>query len=154
MPILYIMCGMPGCGKSTWARNFIREHEDVRYVSRDEIRFTLVGEEEDYFANENKVFQYFTDAIRETLVDGFDVIADATHLNRASRKKLIRALHDVDFKIIYVIFNTPYNVCLERNNAREGRCKVPEEAMASMWRRYIEPTTDEDYRCIGVIEGE
>ena len=53
MPTLYIMCGPSGCGKTTWAHNFIKEqHEtnDIRYVSRDEIRFSLIKEGEEYFS--------------------------------------------------------------------------------------------------------
>ena len=83
MPILYILCGPSGCGKSTWANQFMNDHntDDIRYVSRDEIRFSLVGEDEDYFAHEKEVFRKFSGTIAQTLVDGFDVIADATHLN-------------------------------------------------------------------------
>ena len=44
MPILYMLCGPSGAGKSTWARKFIEDHaeNDIRYVSRDEIRFSII----------------------------------------------------------------------------------------------------------------
>ena len=56
MATLYILCGPSGCGKTTWAEQFMSDDEDVRYVSRDEIRFSLLKEGEDYFAHEREIF--------------------------------------------------------------------------------------------------
>ena len=92
MAILYILCGPSACGKSTWRDAFIAEHsdQDIRYVSRDEIRFSMLEEGEDYFAHEKEVFKKFVSTLAQTLVDGFDVIADATHLNEFSRSSPMR----------------------------------------------------------------
>lgn len=159
MPILYVLCGVPGCGKSTWARNYMRAQDeqghDVRYVSRDEIRFSILKDEEDYFAHENEVFNKFVGTIYTTLVDGFDVIADATHLNPKSRAKLIRAIDaraHVDYQIVYVSFNVPYEICKERNAQRTGRALVPETNLEQMYNWYREPRATEDTRCIAVWE--
>ena len=46
MSILYILCGPSGSGKSTWAKTDERM-KHCAYVSRDEIRYSLVKEEED-----------------------------------------------------------------------------------------------------------
>lgn len=158
-PTLYILCGCPGCGKTSWANGFIASREiyniDIRYVSRDEIRFSMLKEGEDYFAHENEVFNKFVDTIYTTLIDGFDVIADATHLNPKSRAKLIRGIDGrgkVDYEIIYVSFNIPYEVCKERNAQRTGRARVPEENLEQMYRHYHEPRVTEDARCKGVWE--
>ena len=118
MPILYIMCGPSGCGKSTWAHNFIRENDplysNIRDVSRDEIRFSMLKDGEDYFAHEKEVFKKFVGTICQTLIDGFDVIADATHLNEFSRRKLTQAIdmRYMDYKIIYVVFNVSADTCV------------------------------------------
>ena len=108
MSILYMLCGPSGCGKTTWARKYTEDHanEDIRYVSRDEIRFSMLKEGEDYFAHEKEVFKRFVDTIRLNLISGFDVIADATHLNAFSRRKLTQAIdmYFTDYQIIYVVF--------------------------------------------------
>ena len=158
MPILYIMCGPSGCGKSTWARNFIHEndplYENIRDISRDEIRYSIIKEEEDYFSHEKEVFKKFVDTIRHTLIDGFDVIADATHLNEFSRRKLTQAIdmYYDDYKIIYVVFNADADTCVARNANREGQANVPENVIRNMCRDFRAPTLDEDERAIDIIE--
>ena len=156
-PILYILCGVPGCGKSTWANKFIHEHqvENIHYVSRDEIRFAILKDGEDYFAHESEVFRQFAETLYNTLINGFSVIADATHLNHSSRAKLIHAIDNfgaVEYNIIYVYFNIPFEVCLERNAQRSGRTFVPEDTIRSMYNNMREPTKEEDLRCIGIWE--
>lgn len=158
MPILYIMCGPSGCGKTTWAYNFIHENDplynNIRDVSRDEIRFSILKDEEDYFSHEKEVFKKFVGTIRQTLIDGFDVIADATHLNEFSRRKLTQAIdmHYTDYKIIYVVFNVSADTCVARNANREGRANVPENVIRNMCRDFRVPTKDEDERVIDIIE--
>lgn len=57
MSTLYILCGPSGCGKSTWRNEFIKDYNNrIHYVSRDEIRFSLVKEGEDYFSKGKRSF--------------------------------------------------------------------------------------------------
>ena len=142
-----MMCGAPASGKSSWATKFIfSNQEDIRYISRDDIRFSLLKDGEDYFSHEKEVFKKFAGAIAQTLIDGFDVIADATHLNWKSRQKLWRALHTigVDFHTICVCMDTPLEVCLERNQSRAGRARVPNYEIENMYDCLSWPTINED----------
>ena len=52
---LYLMMGVAGSGKSTYAKNILKDG-DI-YISRDEIRYSLLTEEDDYFAKENEVIK-------------------------------------------------------------------------------------------------
>ena len=144
MPRLFIMCGLPASGKSTFARQFIRDN-DIRYVSRDEIRFSMVKENEEYFSREKEVFKKFAGTIAQTLVDGFDVIADATHLNRISRDKLIRAIdqYTTEYTITYIVLETSLETCMKRNALREGRARVPDSVMKSMAENWEDITISE-----------
>jgi len=154
MPILYILCGPSGCGKTTWAMNFMKEHDNIHYVSRDEIRFELVKPDESYFSREKEVFRCFANTIRHTLVDGFDCIADATHLNEFSRRKLTQAIdmYFKDYEIVYVSFNVSADTCIEHNANREGRANVPETVIRNMCRDFRTPSIEEDERVKEVIE--
>ena len=154
MATLYILCGPSGCGKSSWSRQYIALGNDIHYVSRDEIRFSLLKDGENYFAHEKEVFKKFANTIRHTLVDGFDVIADATHLNEFSRRKLTQAIdmYYDNYKIVYVVFNVSADTCVERNKNREGRANVPENIIRNMCRDFRAPTLDEDERAIDIVE--
>ena len=87
-----MLVGAPASGKSTWLRTHLGEGET--YVSRDEVRFSIIGDGEEYFSHEAEVFKKFVEQIEEKLNEGFRVYADATHINWASRRKLIESLHN------------------------------------------------------------
>ena len=158
MATLYILCGPSGSGKSTWARNFMFETDrlggDIRYVSRDEIRFSMLKEGEDYFSHEKEVFKRFANTLRHTLIDGFDVIADATHLNEFSRRKLTQAIdmYYDNYEIVMVVFNVNADTCVERNKNREGRANVPENIIRNMCGDFRVPTIEEDNSIIEIKE--
>lgn len=154
MPILYVMCGPSGCGKSTWAQTFIEANENVKWVSRDKIRFSLLKDGEDYFAHEKEVFKIFIKSIADGLENGFIVIADATHLNEFARRKLTQTLdmYMKEYEIVYVVFHTDVDTCLARNANRSGRANVPETVIRNMCRDFKAPTLDEDERIKEIIE--
>lgn len=145
MSRLYIMCGMPASGKSTFARKLVDNNNNICYVSRDEIRFSIIKNDEDYFSHEKEVFKKFVITIAENLKAEHDVIADATHLNRFSRNKLIRAIDQyiTNYTIEYVVLMTPLEICMERNAAREGRARVPDSIMKSMAKNFEYITNEE-----------
>lgn len=152
MPKLYILCGPSGSGKSTWANS--GDRQDIAYVSRDNIRLSIIKDEEDYFSHEKEVFKQFVKDIAVRIMAGRDCIADATHLNQFSRRKLTQALdmYTTDYKIIYVVFNVDADTCVERNKNRKGRANVPENIIRNMCRDFRAPTLEEDDRAIEIQE--
>ena len=158
MATLYILCGPAGCGKSTWAHNFMIEQDrkgnDVRCASRDDFRFAMLKEGEDYFSHEKATFRRFAGCLAETLFDDYDVIADATHLNKYARKKLTQAIDQrfTNYDIVYVVFNTNVNTCIAQNSNRTGRRFVPEHVIRDMYRKFEKPSLDEDSRAKEIIE--
>lgn len=140
---LFIMCGCPGSGKSTYAK---KNFPNAKYVSRDEIRFSIVKENEPYFSKEKQVFKKFIKEINEGLQQDVDVVADATHLNFSSRYKLISNL-TIDkekTEVIAVVIQTPLDICLAQNEYRKGtRSYVPSEVLQDMYYLFHTPTKTE-----------
>ena len=61
MKRVYVMCGIPGSGKSTLAKQLAAEVKcSVNIVSRDQIRFSMISENEPYFSKEKEVFKEFS----------------------------------------------------------------------------------------------
>lgn len=153
---LYILVGLPASGKSTWAKARCKNNPHAAYISRDEIRFSLLKDEEEYFAKEKEVFSIFITAIRKAMEDDFyeEVYVDATHLNERSRQKVLNKLDVNHWDIHLVNFTTPIEVCIERNSHRTGRAFVPESVIRNMesWRDNIQPVFKYDYYLIEINE--
>ena len=140
---LYLLAGCPGSGKSTWVKNWIENDDASIIVSRDEIRFSILKDGEDYFAHEDEVYRIFIQKIQTALECPLinNIFIDATHLNPKARRKVLNALTvPKEVKIGCVYFTTPLNICIERNNLREGRAKVPEQVIRNMHSSYVFPT--------------
>ena len=159
---LYILCGIPGCGKSTWVKNRMAENTSSTdskwaYVSRDEVRFSMIKEEDDYFSKEKQVFNEFVKRICEKLDDAYinNVIADATHINEVSRDKLINAIRrkrpNLPLHITMVYFDIPLEVCKFRNNKREGRAHVPNDVMNKMYAQLEFPKLRKELKAIEIV---
>lgn len=153
---LFMMVGIPGSGKSTYAKdmvdNFSNENRIIDYISRDEIRFSLLKEGDPYFSRENEVYKIFTDKIRKSLKDGHDVIADATHITWGSRHKLMKAIRGIDnVKIVAIVMNTSYDTCERRNMKREGRTRVPTSQLERMWEQFEYPSENEGFEKISEV---
>lgn len=150
---LWLMCGAPGSGKSYFAKNVLINDDHWLYVSRDEIRFQIVKNDEEYFSHEAEVYNCFVRNIQLLLdiTKQGNVIADATHLNKASRMKLLNRLNLDGVNVIPVYFNTPEHICQERNKEREGRARVPTNVLHKMYLSRSHPSSD-GYKYAGVLE--
>lgn len=143
---VFLLAGPPGCGKSTWVRANMTVGSE--WISRDNVRFAIIKDDEDYFAHEDEVFDTFINYINQTLENpNIDqIFIDATHLSRRSRRKTTSRIRMANVEELNCIcFTTPKAVCHARNNLREGRSKVPASAIDNMFNAYSLPTKDEGF---------
>lgn len=135
---LYIFRGLPGCGKSTRAREMQRDIGG-RVVERDEIRFMLYGRYTD--CDEKLVTNVQHRLIDEGLRMGENVFVSDMNL----RNQYVQALYSLAWKnkqdvCVVDMTNVPLEDCLARNSALERRVKgkeVPEEVITSNYRKFI-----------------
>ena len=132
MKTLYMMIGLPGSGKSTWLKTYANNGV---IISRDAIRFAMIGEDEPYFSKETEVFNRFIENIQECIDNDSveNIYIDATHVTEAGRNKVLNRLNlDKVDKKCAVLATTPLHTCLLRNSLREGCERVPESAINNM----------------------
>lgn len=139
---VYIVCGIPGSGKSTWLKNHVANDPNAVIVSRDAIRFSLLKEDEDYFAHEDEVVRIFTETIQAAVAAGRTVYVDATHLTWNARKKVVDAVGAPNVRIGALCITAPLHICLERNSRRNGRARVPDDVISRMSQMFTNPETD------------
>ena len=120
MAALNIMIGMPGSGKTSYAKKHLLTSNSV-YLSSDQTRIDMYGFEDQ--THNGEVFERMKQETILALQNGFDVIYDATNLVRKRREALIK---DIKNRISNVEINayiccTPINIVLERNMKRKER---------------------------------
>lgn len=137
MTRLFLTVGCPSSGKSTYIRkNVDTLFENPTIVSRDEIRFSLLEDEDDYFKKEKEVFKLFVQKANEAIAAGGDVTLDATHITKKSRNKILSQLNlDGVAEVVGLVFDTPLEECLKTNEQRKGRAYVPSSVIKQMYNQ-------------------
>lgn len=141
-PILYIMCGLSGSGKSSVAAEIQKNNENTVIVSSDALREELFGDYEDQKHNK-EVFNEFHRRIRANLLNNMNVVADATNLTMKSRRAILNNISDLDvYKICYIIAK-PEVLCIVDNNNRPH--KVPMDVIFNQKKRFQVPFYNEGF---------
>lgn len=147
MPKVYVLVGVPGSGKSTWAHSQ-EWFQDCAYVSTDELV-------EEYAKSQGKTYsEVFTDymptavslmadKVIEARKAGKDIIWDQTSTSVNSRLRKFGMLPD--YEHIAVVFKTPkHQELMRRLMSRPGK-EIPDHVIASMIASWEEPTEDEGF---------
>jgi predicted kinase len=141
--ILYITVGLPGSGKSTYAKNFIRG-KDIEYLSSDELRAVFGKSEEDQSVTP-KVFGHIKRKVDEFLKNGKTTLVDATSVNRKERSDYIATAKKCGTKVVVLVFKMDRAGLIARNQKRgqEGGRVVPDWVIDKMLAKYEEPSMSE-----------
>lgn len=140
--MLIITRGLPGCGKSTWAKKCILEDEAAEMktvrVNRDSIRTMLHF---DLWSKENEKLTVIArnTLISSMLAQGINVICDDTNLDPFVLAELteIGRLHN-HAVIIKDFTDVPLHVCIDRDSFREGKARVGPKVILDMHKRYLD----------------
>ena len=154
---VYVLCGCPGSGKSTWInQRYVWDYDAL--ISRDSLRFNLLKPGEDYFSKESIVREMFYEGIEQATSPtnsnpAPNIFIDATHLSPVARAATRCHINGCPYQIA-VSVEVPLNIALERNALRTGRALVPESAIYNMYKRYEKPTLKEGFDEIWHIDAE
>lgn len=134
MTLAIVAIGIPGAGKTTVLKP-LSEKYGLAYVSRDDIRETMLGAAEDQSRNK----EVWEEANRRTvsaLRAGTSVVLDSTFVEEWKRKEVLRFLRESGAdRVIGLYFDTPFGIAKERNRTRERT--VPDDVLESMRQKLL-----------------
>lgn len=140
-PNIILTVGVPGVGKSTWARNYQQSHIGVEILERDIIREEL---QPGYCQGKpNKQFEKRVTEVSEKRLNEYlnmestrTVIISDTNLNFTRRDQFIKKYkknYEVELKVFTE--NQDLNLCLKRNRSRDK--VVPDAIVIKFWKQYM-----------------
>ena len=143
MSTLYVMIGLQGSGKSTYARDLSKRTGAI-IISSDELRIkeNLCGK---------IVFRRMRELEKEYLKKGYDVILDATNVTIKRRLSYLANEFSENAYKVAIVVNRPIEICLEQNKRRTGKANIPESAIYLTANRFVYPTLSEGFNEIREI---
>lgn len=127
------------------ARRTAALYDNTVIHSSDSLREELLGDINDQSQNAD-IFVELYKRVKRDLKAGKNVILDATGLARKKRMAFIRELKHIDCYKECVFFAVPFEVCCERNEARDR--VVPANEMRKMHKCIQVPVTTEGFDII------
>jgi predicted kinase len=134
MQTLYVMCGIPGSGKSTLSKRLAEERGLMRF-SFDEMKCYTTRQ--------------FLLPVVAALQEGKSVVMDSTHLRESGRRSILQSVRNIRCRKVCVFMDTPFDECLRRNANRMA--VVPVVMVNSMYRSLQPPTLEEGWDEILII---
>lgn len=147
-PKLILLCGIPGTGKTHYAKNYIALQNNTVHLNSDKLRKELYGDE-NIQGNPGEVFALMQKRAIEALNNGQNVIYDSTAMTRKDRQGIISVCPKFA-KIECHIIWAPIEVCIERDAERERT--VGKEVIDRMLKRFQAPFFDEDIDEIKIVK--
>ena len=126
MAKMYLMCGLSGAGKTTFAKKFAEEN-NLMYMGIDEM-YAKINGDECIHENSFKVWHKFFEVIHDLEVNNVDCIIDTNAITLCHRTQFLDWFPTFEPHLIYI--DAP-NVLRCENNKRRRRV-IPDEVMTKM----------------------
>lgn len=156
-PIAYLLVGVPGSGKSTWAEPYLTEN-GFQLVSTDsyiEASAKMMGKTygDVFKATIGEATKFMERQINQVMAASQNLVWDQTNLTMKSRRAKLNKLLDAGYDVTAVAFEIPTAELEARRKAREvatGK-SIPANICESMGSTYQRPTRLEGFARVVIV---
>ena len=140
MKTLIMLSAIPASGKSTWAAEYKKKHENTFIVSSDEVRMEVThGDFQDH-SKQAEVWRLFEERIHEYgRIEDCTVILDALNDVNLVRLKYLESTPEFDHKVL-VLFPNTIAKARKYNNLREKAVRVPDDILVQLVNKFEAPS--------------
>ena len=151
-PIVYLICGFIGAGKTTFAKKLEEKTGAVR-ITKDEWSICLIGNDptiDGYEEWDTKIIELSRDVAFQLAEKGIDVIIDEGFWAKEQRDELRRKIDAIGAKAVMYYVETPIETIRDRvvernNNLTKDSFKISREMLDNYLMYWQPPSEDEDY---------
>ncbi|MGH9771103.1 MAG: AAA family ATPase [Candidatus Acidiferrales bacterium] len=144
LPIVIVLVGVPGSGKSTWA---YRNARDAIIASQDDLIDAITPSGFDFAAC--PIYAAAEEATaRAALEYGRHVIVDRTNRTCALRRRWLSIAQEAKCPAIAVVMSADWDTCRRRNRERSGSRRVCEERLDRMIAAFEQPNGGEGFHAV------
>ena len=140
LPKFIMLMGIPGSGKSTWARQYVQRCDaSFLIISSDDVRKSLTGSVDDQSRNA-EVWEVVLAKCQASLKAGRNVILDGTNTNTVKRRRFVSELPPCIRSLkMFSINKTVAKTRIEKDLAvGVERSSVPDSVIDRIYRQYTE----------------
>ena len=158
-PIVYLICGFIGAGKTTFAKKLEEQTGAVR-ITKDEWSIRLIGNDptiDGYETWDHKIIGLSRDVAFYLAEKGIDVIIDEGFWAKEQRDEMKRRIASVGAEAVLYYVETPIETIRERvvgrnNNLTTDSFVISREMLDEYLMYWQPPREDEDYIVAGEVE--
>ena len=133
-PRLLLLAGLPGAGKSTFARQITAQHPFLT-IESDRMRKTLFPRPQYDFAENRRLFDACHHLIDEFLRQGYPVIFDATNIRERDRIPVYNIAQKRRVPLAIVVIAAP-RATVRRRLQRRASGQTPDTWSDANWQIY------------------
>ena len=151
-PIVYLICGFIGAGKTTFAKKLEEKTGAVR-ITKDEWSIRFIGNDptiDGYEEWDHKICGLSRHVAFQLAEKGIDVIMDEGFWEKDTRAEMKRRIEAIGAKEVLYYLDTPIETIRERvvrrnNNLTKESFKISREMLDTYLMDWQPPGEDEDY---------
>lgn len=115
---MMILVGLPACGKTSFAHQFVAENPDYVVIERDQIRFMMYGKYYGPPIDEDQITRVQQGFINSVFKKHGKVIISDTNLNRSIVKALVQLAQRWGAEVEFKYFDVDPEICIQRDAQR------------------------------------